>query len=54
MLDYGYNIVFNKCCISVIPDVMGPKLSKVKLLSHQSIEYFPKSLVAHQDVFQQI
>ncbi len=40
-----------KCCVGFTPDNATHTFQKVKLLSHQSTEYLPKSLGDNQDIF---
>ncbi len=54
MFDCWYDVLFMKCCVGFTSDVTGHTFQKVKLLSHQSTEYLPKSLWDNQDIFWQM
>ncbi len=50
-LTVGMMFFFMKSSVSFMPDVTGHTFQNVKLLSHQSTEYLPKSLGDNQDIF---
>ncbi len=54
MFDCWYDVIFIKCYVGFTPDLTGHTFQKVKLLSHQSTIYLPKSLGDNQDIFWQM